>query len=320
MKKNIALLIICGAASMLCAGVQAKEKKELPSLNSVSYALPRTVLMVEATIKQTTYKAGPYAEFAEGMLNVDAILENRVTTEIASIRVTSYTEADPERRYNIFLEDTGNLPRPLYLGTYGITSAKTSSPKAAEWSGRPGAQDASLKDAAVAQSAIYNVNFDSAAQCAELIFRYRDLRYKILSGDTDATYSGDAMRATIDELLRMERECTVLFTGTVESQTYKTEYLVIPAAGETEQSFILAGIGDDSIVMDIVAEEIDMPLQQSTTTSADATVQEIVSLVAAPCTVSFNYSVGGEIFSTRVPVYQMGQEIRYPVVTKTKNK
>lgn len=300
------------AAVATSSEASAAPGTESQNLKSVSYALPRTVIKVKANVKQVIFHAGPYAEYAESLLGIDASMQDKITSEITDISVSTYTEADQSQRYSIFLPD-GNLPVYLNMTPFGLVSAKVSGNPSSKWMVRPSQDNSEIEAAACAQGVFYTTTFQGAEDLAKRIEDCRDMRYRILTGDTDATYSGEAMKATIDELTRMENECLKLFTGTKEVSTYTREFLIVPERGELEQSFILSGLGDDSIVMDVVAEPVAMPAVETTVYKGKEQIQEIWSSIPATCTVTFNYSVGGEIFSTRVSVYQMGKEISYQI-------
>ena len=68
-----------------------------------------------------------------------------------------------------------------------------------------------------------------AKEVADKIFEIRDNKYKILVGQTDATYSGEAMKATIDALNKLEHDYMTLFTGFSESETTAVTAAAIPS-------------------------------------------------------------------------------------------
>ena len=52
-----------------------------------------------------------------------------------------------------------------------------------------------------------------AEETAEMIFKLRQKRVEIVTGDTDATFSGEAMAATLKEIQRLEDEYMSMFIG-----------------------------------------------------------------------------------------------------------
>lgn len=54
-----------------------------------------------------------------------------------------------------------------------------------------------------------------------MILSLRQQRINIITGNTDATFSGDALRAAVEEIGRLEEEYMSLFTGTVGTSVQK---------------------------------------------------------------------------------------------------
>ena len=54
---------------------------------------------------------------------------------------------------------------------------------------------------------------DKAAEAAEIILSVRQERMNIAMGHTDATFSGEALAAALEELSRIEEEYLALFRG-----------------------------------------------------------------------------------------------------------
>ncbi len=69
---------------------------------SLVYALPQTVLDFTVVAEKTVQKAGPYSEYAEGMLGLrDVIGSDRVVWKLKEVRLNSVQELDPDEFYII---------------------------------------------------------------------------------------------------------------------------------------------------------------------------------------------------------------------------
>ena len=157
-----------------------------------------------------------------------------------------------------------------------------------------------------------------AAETANTILELRRQRLQIVTGDTDATYSGEAMGAAIDELTRLEKEYMTLFTGYSEFQTQKMKFDVIPEAGRDSQMYIAFRISDKNglapaddvsgkpVVMEIVMPEIAQP------EVVKKTKEEVIYYrIPAMCTVKLKDGAT-LLLQSRMPVYQLGQDSSIP--------
>ena len=156
-----------------------------------------------------------------------------------------------------------------------------------------------------------------AAETANTILDLRRQRLQIVTGDTDATYSGEAMGAAIEELTRLEQEYMTLFTGYSDYQTQKMRFDVIPEAGRENQMYIAFRISDKSglvpaddmsgkpVVMEIVPQAI------AQTELRNSASNVIHYRIPAICTVKLKNGAD-LLLQSRIPVYQLGQESSLP--------
>ena len=156
-----------------------------------------------------------------------------------------------------------------------------------------------------------------AAETAQMILDIRDQRLRIVTGDTDATYSGEAMGAAIDELTRLEKEYLMLFVGYSEFQTQKMNFEVIPQPGET-QMYIAFRLSDTAglvpadnlsgkpVVMEIVPQKFSEPEGAPESAKAKKGVS-INYRIPAICNVKLLDGVN-MLLQSRIPVYQLGRE------------
>jgi hypothetical protein len=163
-----------------------------------------------------------------------------------------------------------------------------------------------------------------AAETAEMILRLRKQRLQIVTGDTDATYSGEAMGAAISEITRLEEEYMTLFTGYSEFQTQNTRFEVVPEAGLESQMYVAFRLSDTAglvpadnlsgkpVIMQIIPQEF-----AQTEVSAEEVKNNQKPVLAyyripAVCTVKL-MDGANLLLQSRMPVYQLGQESSLPV-------
>ena len=77
-----------------------------------------------------------------------------------------------------------------------------------------------------------------ASEAADMILKLRRTRVQIITGDTDMTYSGQAMGDAVAEMKRLEKEYLSLFVGytDVQPQVYNVE--VVPDASKSSQQYV----------------------------------------------------------------------------------
>ena len=108
-------------------------------------------------------------------------------------------------------------------------------------------KSASNKKVSVQQSMTVTKTLEQRAEeAANMILKLRQQRLQIVTGDTDATYSGEAMGAAIEELTRLEEEYMTLFFGYSETHTQKKNFDIIPEAGRETQKYRAFRISDTS--------------------------------------------------------------------------
>ncbi len=197
-----------------------------------TYALPQTVISLEVTAENEQFHAGPYAKYAMKYLGVDARTTNGGSCRITEIRMTPLVEADPSRRLSV---NTGAGKETfLSLSAQGLVSVGDGqSGRSSQWR-FPSPSDADFADrgvssnltseqttlyrsvqnnmVAVQQDMVVTKSIEQRArEAADMIFSLRKKRVEIVTGDTDATFSGEAMAAAIQEISRMEKEYLSLY-------------------------------------------------------------------------------------------------------------
>lgn len=343
---NIFALVLMLAMSSLTASAQ----KNSDPAGSLTYCLPSTTITLEVEAVQERFFAGPYARYAEKYLGVSARQKDESTFQIVQVKMTPYVEADQNKRYSIRLEKGKIDASFLKLSAEGLVSFgdaamgnETVWRFPAETSGdfsskgvssnltseatvlyKNNRKESEYGKVSVQQNVIVAKTVEQkAAETADMILKLRKQRLQIVTGDTDATYNGEAMGAAINELTRLEQEYMTLFTGYSESQKQTMSFDVIPDGNRKAHKYVAFRLSDTAglvpadnlsgkpIVMELIPQVFQLipePVADPKKTPAVMAYYRIPAI----CTVKL--IDGAEILmQSRVPVYQLGQESSLPV-------
>lgn len=362
-----ALALTCSVAATLSAqNINRLEKGQPAPDGVVVYSLPLTTVRLDVEAVCETYTPGPYCQWAKKYLGIDVPQEASTSYTLSRIRMTPYLEADRSCSYVVNLdgmlgeaspasffefssqgllllsdENKGNVnswrfpsmaPGSGTLAseaTANLTSTETTLYRSVRTEG--GGYDR----VAVRQSQVVEKSTEKKAQeAASMILSLRENRLNIITGNTDATFSGDALRAAVEEIGRLEEEYMRLFTGTVSSSVQAMSFDVVPASGPEEELTMAFRISDSHgllppdditgrpVVMEIVPEDAEDFYSEQVVGEVEAAKPRakheaalrgnIYYRVPAICSVRI---VDGQnlILKSRVPVYQKGQDLSFPV-------
>jgi len=346
--KNLLKFTLALAALTVSASLSAQKKSDPEGV--LTYCLPSTTVVLEVTAVQENFYAGPYAKFAEKYLGVNARTSDESKLSITQIKLAPYQEADLNCRYSLSV-DKGKIDASfLRMTSYGLVSfADIVTDREVSWrfplassgdfAGKgvtsnltsqttvlfKNDKKSSYNKVSVQQNMIVaKTPEQKAAETAEMIMKLRQQRLQIVTGDTDATYSGEAMGAAIAELARLEEEYLTLFLGYTESQTQTMSFDIIPEAGRENQKYIAFRISDTAgllpadnlsgkpVVIEFVPQEIAQ-IPEPEAVKGKKTPQVLAYYrIPAVCKVVIR-DKAQELLQSRVPVYQLGVEASLPV-------
>ena len=322
----------------------------------LTYSLPATSIMIEAEAVQEHFFAGPYAGYARKYLGIDAGQKDKVSCSLSGVTVIPRTEADHSRRYALEARGKDADALMLRLTSEGLVSAADGDfGKGSEWrfpaavrgdfsdkavtsnltSGeatlyRTVKGQSSFSKVAVHQDMVVEKSLEKrAAEAASLIFELRNKRLQIVTGDTDATYSGEAMGAAVEELTRLEKEYMTMFTGYTEYQTQKMTFEVVPQKNRESQMYVAFRISDADgllpadnlsgrpVVLERVPQEVSSVPVDPKVAKASSKAVSVTYRIPAICTVRLLDGMN-VVMQTRMPVYQLGMESTFPVNIRVK--
>lgn len=342
MKKTV----ILAAAIAVSALLHSSFAQVQPS-GTVIYSLPRTTVgvTVEATVVKTV--PGPYAKFAQKYFGTSAPQSPVTSCTINSITVTPHIEADPAARYCVVIPEKGSsVTNYMSLTTQGLIAVDPSAGSSSSFRFPPqvgndrfvGAQPSNLASVTttlyktvknaegeyervpVQQSQTVEKSLEKKAEeAAGIIFSLREKRLQIVTGDTDATFSGEAMKSVLEEIDRLERAYTELFFGAKTVFTQVRTFDIVPGTNP-KQTHSICRISDDGLVaassgegrvvsMEISAEQLSIPEVSQGRGRENVTIYYRVP-AAALCRIID----GGRMLSeTRISVYQLGEKVAMPL-------
>ncbi len=337
--KRLAIALALAGITFLASA----QKNEDPD-GYVTYSLPSTVISLDVEAVQETFHAGPYAKFAEKYLGIRPRMKDETTVQITGLRMTPYVEADQSARYSVKASKKALNSSVFRLSSAGLVTfadAKFADESVwrfpvetqADFSGkgvssnltsesttlyRNEKKESAYNKVSVQQNMVVEKTLEQkAAETARTILQLRDQRLRIVTGDTDATYSGEAMGAAIEELIRLEKEYMTLFVGYSEYQNQTMRFDIIPERNRENQMYVAFRVSDANglapademtgkpVTMEIVPQDIQSP-------AVDGKKADVIRYrIPAVCTVKIK-SGADLLLQSRVPVYQLGQESSIP--------
>ena len=336
------------AATLLLAGAaNAQENKDGALSGTVSYSLPATVLSFDVEAERTEFFAGPYAKYAQKYLGIEVGQNDAVTYRLSSVRMTPYLEPDNSARFllegGLTLSDAAFLqmtscglvccspwtggPQPEWrfpsiaggdFSKDGMTSNVSSVSEVLYGQTRNGS---AYDRIAVQQEVTVAKTIDKkAAETAAMIFSLRKKRIQIVTGDTDATYSGEAMGSALSEIAALEKEYMSMFVGYSEFRTQTMKCDVVPSKDNKSQKYIAFRLSDaDGVVAadnvsgsPYILELEPQPIGEAAGRAAVAKGEYAVYRVPAICSVRLTDGVN-PILQDRIAVYQLGVECYLPL-------
>ena len=325
------LLVFAAFALLVFAPARAQE---------LTYALPNTVFTVQVEVRQDYFYAGPYAAFAKKLLNIDVRDQDALTCTVTALDLIPRIEADPKA---LFLCEPENA-QALSLSAQGLIALQEKAlPDGAQWRFLPpAAADFSSNGLTGPEKTVTRITYksvqteedttvqvpvehkvseaktleDKAAEAADMILAVRKDRLNIVSGNTDASYSGEAMGAALRELDRIEQEYLTLFRGYSVSSTQTASFDIIPDARQRVHRYLAFRLTEDGPVPDglkgvpyyleLEPENTDFPEEEEKKTKNK--VSAVKYRIPVVCRVKVTRD-GKRLLDTRLPVYQLGKEV-----------
>ena len=337
MEKRIGSLICALAAA--CLGATSMKGQD------IQYFLPSTTIMVQVETRQEAFFAGPYASFAKQMLNMDVNDADAVTTTVTSIELKPVLEADlsasgscdAENAVLLALSTQGlvafgdkteaarldwrfNAPVKADFTSNGLTESQKSV-TVTEFRAEINAEGEEVQIPVEHKVLVEKTLEDKASDAADCILQVRKARLDIVTGNTDASYSGEAMESALRELDRIEQEYMVLFRGYSVVRTQTRCFEVTPNPQSPVQRYIAFVLTEDGAegpgakgtpyYLEFEAQPIAVVAPEDPFAAAEKKKKLAGAAVRyrIPAICSMRLTEDGKpLLQTRVPVYQLGKE------------
>jgi hypothetical protein len=321
---------------------------------SIIYSLPRTVFTVVVEMERTVEKPGPYARYAGDLLGLNSVIQSESESwSIKGIKVRTHEELDPSEFY-VIESNTLFQTNVLALKNEGLILDIN-----------PGVfysseDETMVKEQLISQfhsfdlgsdeyfqlqtdTAYKRVNVDSsfiripyivekkkrltvdqlAEKAARRLMEMREGKHLILTGEANVFPQSDA---ALNEMNRLEKEYTELFSGKTWKETSTFTYQIIPKKEMVGKPVVvfqfseLTGPVNSNIKSGIPVSVEFIPEQKT----KDLTIIDRKPpapeesrydklYYRIPDVVNMKISVGSEIlFNSRRLIYQFGEVIQLP--------
>ena len=313
----------------------------LSQAQTVTYSLPQTTVTVEVDAVQESFFAGPYAPYAKRFLGIDVRETDASRSYVKEVRLVTRVEADPQARFSVdtkgaedrFLAltsqglvsfqdklEAGDLvwrfnPQPeADFGTKGVTS-QTRTETRTIW--KEVETDTAFVRVPVEESyQVAKTPEMKAQEAADMVLKARRERFNISTGNTDATFSGEALGAALAELDRVEKEYLTLFTGYTVAREQHGSFDVVPSPEDRMYRYAAFRLSNrDGLVSEGAGSVYNLefePTEVVDPAPAKDTRNVVRYRIPAVCNVKLTNG-GKTLFESRIPVYQLGLETLYPL-------
>ncbi len=196
----------------------------------VTYILPKTTMVINADFSKTTFKAGPYAKYAEKYLGIteNIVNENQVIYSLDKVELTTKGIPDKSEAYLIEFKSKTSAPF-VYLTKDGMICTINADYTPPVSDTKKDTQNKPTTDPTITAQSSFTEEYlraGSVSKMAEVaakqIYKLRESRMDILTGDTEnAPKDGEAMKIVLQQLEAQEKALVELFTGskTTEKET-----------------------------------------------------------------------------------------------------
>ena len=345
------LLALFALLLNITAGAQILSQGEAVPKGAIVYSLPSTSFKITAEAVRETFVAGPYAKYAQKYLGIQVRENSGDFYTLSTVELSSYIEAD--RSTNIalnlgntsratanFLEmmsqglviwsdsgagrkDYARFPAQVNSGVFNMEMATSNLTNVSTTLYKTVRTETGMERVPVQQNQIVEKSVEKRAEeIANSIFRLRAKRMEIITGETDATFSGEALKAAIDEMNRLESEYMSLFTGKSVFDKQRASFDVVPSRENARQIYVAFRISDNQGLLPadnvagspVIIELLKENGQPAPSFNMDLTAEKGRVLYRVPEIMIAKVSSGqNNLLQTRVPVYQFGKVLSFPI-------
>ncbi len=230
----IACLTIASTLTVFAKTVVTPFDASKDYLNGITYSLPKTKIDIVITARHTIEKPGPFYQYAERYLATKEIITiNNETWQIDNIEIKSNAIADPNRTFQVAIDNKGIANNITYAHDNIIAGVNVLS----DWLNKSDKSDESDKSDKTIKFDYSVLNEDAlvatsipkmAEMVARQIYHIRESRTALLSADLDQIPDGKALKTMLAQLDKEETELVAFFVGKSTSYTVTKTYSITP--------------------------------------------------------------------------------------------
>lgn len=360
-------LLITVITLLSTIGIWAQQQNEG---GVVRYSLPKTNLHLTVEALCERYTPGIYSEYAQKFLGIEVPESAQTRYTLMSIGLKPMIEADKSVSYVANLSGFESELAPLSffkMTSQGVIILSDQYKGNGEYWRFPSLANFEVEaleateNLTVAQTTLYHRQKNEqggydrvsstvsqvveksiekkAQEAANMIMSIRTKRFEIITGDTDATFSGEALGSAIAELNRLEQEYMALFIGTVDTHVQKMSFDVLPENSSEEEMIVAFRFSEASgllhadmiegrpIILEVIPETFHSESETIVTepevkqngkaVKSASSRSDITYRVPAICNIKI-FDGQELILQSRVAVYQKGEQLSFPLSVTVK--
>ncbi|NVO18312.1 MAG: DUF4831 family protein [Bacteroidetes bacterium] len=245
------------------------------------YSLPRTGINIDVLVKKSQKIKGPYSEFADKYLGLTQVISmNSTEYEVAAIRLSTFTEPDPDNFYfarntgkkkdrqtlEFFLSENGalvgmgdfnkdaNHRQAKELGSSGLNIPEIPNPTMFE------RVDTVIRRISVDTTTIEQKVFkkissaktpeQKAKEAADFILKLDESMFNLINGYQEVNYEKGTMEFMYKQMDELKNEYLELFKGVTNYTTETYSFRIVPAYSAEDQTYPLCKFSIGKGVMD----------------------------------------------------------------------
>ncbi len=240
MKKLLTILLLF---TVLTPGF-SKKKEKANNGPAIVYSLPKTVLVVQIEATKVVEKVGPYYKYSERYLALkDVVRENKEYWEVTNIKMYSKCTPDKSNTYT-FSSGANNLvsltPEGVICGINYPCPNEIACPATGSLQKREVIEE--LKDdifdnmVLTEDQLVANSTAKMAENAAKQIYRIRDSRLSLITGDTEKMPAdGESLNLMLTRMDEAESSLLELFAGKRIKKTIVKEIEIVPVRAATNE-------------------------------------------------------------------------------------
>lgn len=266
--------------------VEPVSTNDVQRKEGVFYFLPKTLLQVDVTVRETRFLKGPYAQYSAKFTGIsNVITENSSKYSIEGLSVSSMSMADTSKLYYIYtrgwskklpfqltLCENGciagfNVPEQSVIAGYGEVSGATSDDGNANESEtfsffatentriktdtileRIILDTVTIEKQILQHSIIEKTAEDKARDAADYIKLIAENKMNLIAGYQEVDYNSTTFQMMLAELDKLTKDYLALFTGKTVEYSRHYRFTIDPTqSGTTQPEFLFSFYNNDGL-------------------------------------------------------------------------